>query len=124
MLATPTPAPAAHLSAEVPNCEPGAPAKLVENLHLARRARLSVWPDLSPDVEAAHASIDGTCEYVWENRAGEIRSVVVLDADVDDFPDDVIAAAAHPITEDEYNPLVVGVLPDPDGVLRARWSAI
>jgi hypothetical protein len=48
---------------------------------------------------------------------------VVPDADVEGFPDDAVAAAAHPLAEDEYNPLLAGVLPDLDGVLRARWSA-
>ncbi|GAA1538049.1 hypothetical protein GCM10009741_45990 [Kribbella lupini] len=40
-----------------------------------------------------------------------------------EFPDDAIAAAVHPMTGDAYNPVLLGVLPDPDGVLRARWSA-
>ncbi len=92
------------------------------DLHLAPRARLSVWPDLSPDVEGVRATIDGLSEYVWENQAGEIQSVVVPDADVEGFPEDAIAAAVLPTTQDGYNPLLAGVLPDPDGVLRARWS--
>jgi hypothetical protein len=104
-------------------CSRRIPEETVEVLHLAPRARLSVWPDLSTDVEAVRAAIDGFSEYVWENRAGDIQSVVVPDADVEGFPDDAIAAAVLPTTEDGYNPLLAGVLPDPDGVLRARWSA-
>jgi hypothetical protein len=48
---------------------------------------------------------------------------VIVYPDDEGFPDDVIAAAVLPITEDGYIPLLAGVLPDPDGVLRARWEA-
>ncbi|GAB2561766.1 hypothetical protein [Kribbella endophytica] len=91
-----------------------------EGLQVRPRAMLSVWPELSPDVDAVRASIEDHCQIVWENRTGEIQSAMFYDPG--DFPHDVVAAAVIPITLDEYNPLLEGVLPDPDGVLRARWS--
>jgi small subunit ribosomal protein S1 len=96
----------------------------VGSVEIAPRARLSVWPDLSTDVEAVHASANGTCEYVWEDQAGSIQSVILTYPEAEDFPDGAVAAAAISIVEDEYNPLLAGVLPDADGVLRARWGAI
>jgi small subunit ribosomal protein S1 len=83
---------------------------------------LTVWPDLSTDIEAVRASIGDFCEYVWENRAGEIQSVELSAVEAEGFPDDAIAAAVIPASLDEYKPLLQGVLPDADGVLRARWS--
>jgi len=95
----------------------------VEGVQLAPRAMLSVWPDLSIDVEAVQARAGSLCEYVWEDQAGGIQSVTLADPEAGDFPDDAVAAAVIPLIEEEYNPLLEGVLPDPDGVLRARWSA-
>jgi small subunit ribosomal protein S1 len=98
-------------------------AGTVDGIQLAPRAMLSVWPDLSNDVEAVQASAGSLYEYVWEDPAGGIHSVTLADPKAEDFPDGAVAAAALPLIEDEYNPLLEGVLPDPDGVLRARWSA-
>jgi len=95
----------------------------VEGVQLAPRAMLSVWPDLSTDVEAVQARAGSFCEYVWEDQAGGIQSVTLADPEAGDFPEDAVAAAVIPLIEEEYNPLLEGVLPDPDGVLRARWSA-
>ncbi|MEV6287996.1 hypothetical protein [Kribbella sp. NPDC051770] len=95
----------------------------VTDLHLAPRARLTVWPDLSTDLEAVRASVDDSVEYVWENPAGVIQSVLMHDPSLKHYPPEAVAAAAIPLTEPEYNPLLKGVLIDPDGVLRARWSA-
>ncbi|MFI5696772.1 hypothetical protein ACIA58_33265 [Kribbella sp. NPDC051586] len=95
----------------------------VDGVRLAPRAMLSVWPDLSPDVEAVQAQAGSLCEYVWEDQTGDIQSVTLCDPKAEDFPDGAIAAAAISLIEEEYNPLLEGVLPDPDGVLRARWSA-
>ncbi|TDO57341.1 hypothetical protein EV651_11165 [Kribbella sp. VKM Ac-2571] len=96
----------------------------VEGIELAPRAMLSVWPDLSPEVEAVQAKAGSLCEYVWEDRAGGIQSVTLADPEAEDFPDGAVAAAAISLIEEEYRPLLQGVLPDHDGVLRARWTAI
>ncbi|WP_433165361.1 hypothetical protein [Kribbella sp. CA-247076] len=95
----------------------------VDNVQLAPRAMLSVWPDLSTDVAAVQAKANGLCEYVWENRAGAIQSATLVDPKPQDFPNDAVSATVISLIEDEYNPLLEAVLPDPDGVLRARWSA-
>ncbi|MEV6267550.1 hypothetical protein AB0L64_10295 [Kribbella sp. NPDC051936] len=95
----------------------------VDGVQLAPRAMLSVWPDLAPDVEAVQATAGSVCEYVWEDQAGDIQSVILFDPNAEDLPDGAVAAAAISLIEEEYNPLLEGVLPDPDGVLRARWSA-
>lgn len=49
--------------------------------------------------------------------------MTIADPETADFPEDAIAAAVIPWTEDGYRPLLAGVMPDPDGVLRARWGA-
>ncbi|MEV0091393.1 RNA-binding protein [Streptomyces sp. NPDC050738] len=48
---------------------------------LAPRARLTVWPDLSPDVPAVLDSLppDDLVEFVWEDENGHIGGVVVDD---------------------------------------------
>ncbi|WP_202869257.1 hypothetical protein [Kribbella antibiotica] len=94
----------------------------IEGLQLAPRSMLTVWPDLSTDVEAVNATVDGTCEYVWEDRAGRIQHIMLSEPEAGDFPD-AVAALVIPIMLSEYHPLLEGALPDPDGVLRARWQA-
>ncbi|MEU9073861.1 RNA-binding protein [Kitasatospora sp. NPDC004745] len=95
---------------------------------LAPRARLAVWPDLSPDVAGVLAALtgeDSLVEVVWEDQDGRITGVVV---DEDEFEAvaariaDARAAAVLSVYVDERAPLLTAVLPDPDGVVRARWS--
>ncbi|MFJ9457521.1 S1 RNA-binding domain-containing protein [Kitasatospora sp. NPDC101447] len=94
---------------------------------LTPRARLAVWPDLSTDVGAVLAALpeDGLVEFVWEEQDGRITSVV---ADEDDFQAVAArvagarAAALLSVYVDERTPLFTAVLPDDDGVVRARWG--
>jgi hypothetical protein len=94
---------------------------------LTPRSRLLLWPDLSADVPATLALLpdDGTSEVVWEDRDGTITSRYTVK---DDYPSlraelaQARAAAVLSIYEDERHPLMTAVLPDPDGVLRARWT--
>lgn len=95
----------------------------VEGLQLAPRAMLTVWPDLSTDVDAVNATAGGFCEYVWEDRSGHIQSVVLTEPEDGNFPGDAVAALVIPSVLSEYHPLLEGALPDADGVLRARWEA-
>ena len=93
---------------------------------LAPRARLTVWPDLSADVAAVLATLpdDGIVEIVWEDRDGHITSTIADDTQFAELAaqlTDARAIAVLPITEDDRRPLFTAVLPDPDGVLRARW---
>ncbi|MBU2666243.1 hypothetical protein KOI35_22330 [Actinoplanes bogorensis] len=77
---------------------------------LAPRARLLVWPDLDPDVAAVLGSLpgDAVTELVGLDRTGGLTSRML---------DEVGEADAG-----ESPPLMAAVLPDPDGVVRARWG--
>ncbi|GAA2104612.1 hypothetical protein GCM10009780_56000 [Actinomadura alba] len=93
---------------------------------LTPRARLTVWPDLSSDLEAVRDAFpeDGDIELVWEDPTGQITSRIGDEeqyADLTALLADARAAAVLPMTVDERHPLLTGVLPDSDGVLRARW---
>ncbi|WP_328391920.1 S1 RNA-binding domain-containing protein [Nocardia sp. NBC_00416] len=93
---------------------------------LTPRAVLTVWPELSTDVGAVLAELpdEGSVEIVWENENGQITGVI---ADETEFAGLVAhlagarAAVALPLDLDNRSPLYTAVLPDSDGVLRARW---
>ncbi|MFD0367583.1 RNA-binding protein [Streptomyces sp. NPDC127114] len=95
---------------------------------LAPRARLSVWPDLSSDTAAVLEALptEGLVEGVWQDMDGQIHSGV---ADEGEFPElaariaGAHAAAVLPVYADERRPLLSAVMPDSDGVVRARWQA-
>ncbi|MFD5565718.1 S1 RNA-binding domain-containing protein [Kitasatospora griseola] len=96
---------------------------------LAPRAMLTVWPPLSTDVAAVLASVpeDGQVEFVRADAAGTITGVRVDGEQREELAAlaaGARAAAALPTTVDEHRPLSAAVLPDPDGVLRARWRTI
>ncbi|MFG3013613.1 RNA-binding protein [Streptomyces cinerochromogenes] len=93
---------------------------------LSPRALLSVWPDLDPDVGAVLAALpeEGAVEFVWEAQDGTISHAVVDDTEYQELAAlvaDARAACALPLDLDERHPLLCAVLPDSDGVLRARW---
>ncbi|MFD0523759.1 hypothetical protein [Paractinoplanes durhamensis] len=93
---------------------------------LAPRARLLVWPDLTADVAAVLRSLraDDSVELVWQDRNGRIRSHLTGEDDRITPAERLAnagAATAISILTDERHPLMTAVLPDPDGVLRARW---
>ncbi|MFF0140566.1 RNA-binding protein [Streptomyces sp. NPDC005227] len=93
---------------------------------LAPRARLEVWPPLYPDVETVLGALpaEGLIEGVWQDDTGRILSAI---ANEDDFLELTArisrapAAALLPVYADERVPLFTAVMPDNDGVLRARW---
>ncbi|MGW4230600.1 S1 RNA-binding domain-containing protein [Streptomyces sp. NPDC004980] len=93
---------------------------------LAPRARLAVWPDLSSDVGAVLGALpaEGLVECVWQDKDGRILGAV---ADADDFPalvhrvSGAEAAALLSVYADDRVPLLTAVMPDSDGVVRARW---
>ncbi|MEV0298686.1 S1 RNA-binding domain-containing protein [Nocardia sp. NPDC050710] len=93
---------------------------------LAPRALLTVWPDLSADVTAALAALhdEDTVEIVWEDEDGRITSVIADDTRFAALAEGISrarAAAVLPLAVDERNPLFTAVLPDGDGIVRARW---
>ncbi|MFF2327958.1 MULTISPECIES: S1 RNA-binding domain-containing protein [unclassified Streptomyces] len=93
---------------------------------LAPRAQLTVWPDLSTDVAAVLASLpdEGPVEFLWEDENGTISSTTADEPEYSELAAQVAgarAAMALSLTLDERHPLFTAVLPDSDGVLRARW---
>ncbi|MFD4116679.1 RNA-binding protein [Streptomyces niveus] len=93
---------------------------------LGPRARLSVWLDLQPDVGAVLAALpsEWQIEFVWETKDRTIRSVIVDETEYQELVAlvaDARAARALSLYADERRPLFQAVLPDSDGVLRARW---
>ncbi|WP_435972346.1 RNA-binding protein [Streptomyces sp. Qhu_M48] len=93
---------------------------------VAPRARLAVWPPLSTDIEAVLRALpaDGLVEGVWQDGDGTIHSAI---AGEDDFPElsarisrSHAAALLSPYAGESV-PLCTAVMPDNDGVVRARW---
>ncbi|MFI8963048.1 S1 RNA-binding domain-containing protein [Streptomyces sp. NPDC053493] len=94
---------------------------------LAPRARLAIWPDLLTDVDAAMTGLpdEGLVEIVWEDKDGQITSTVVDETQFEAATSQLAGArAAGVVSMDagEDLPLFTAVLPDSDGVLRARWQ--
>jgi small subunit ribosomal protein S1 len=61
---------------------------------------------------------------VWEDQDGQITSTVVDESQFAELAAQIAcapAAAVLPVYVDERRPLFTAVLPDSDGVLRARW---
>jgi hypothetical protein len=102
-----------------------------ENLKAVRarlgpRALLTIWPDLQPDVGAVLTALPSEwhLEFVWETKDGTIRDVIVDETQYQQLAAlvaDARAACALSLYTDERSPLLQAVLPDSDGVLRARW---
>lgn len=90
---------------------------------LTPRAILAVWPGLSTDLKAALTSWpeDHLVHLVWEDQDGRTRSLVTNEAASKSL-DGAPAAIALSLIDGEQPPLLAGVLPDEDGVLRARWG--
>ncbi|MCX4399087.1 S1 RNA-binding domain-containing protein [Streptomyces sp. NBC_01767] len=93
---------------------------------LAPRAQLAVWPDLLTEVDGAVAALpdEGTVEILWEDANGRIAGTIADETRFEAVTrriTDARAAAVIPITGDERLPLLTAVLPDSDGILRARW---
>ncbi|MEV6682338.1 S1 RNA-binding domain-containing protein [Streptomyces erythrochromogenes] len=94
---------------------------------LAPRAQLAVWPDLLTDVDTAVAALpdEGLVEIVWEDGDGQITSTVVDETRFEAVPPRLAGARAAGVVSlhaGEDLPLFTAVLPDSDGVLRARWQ--
>ncbi|MEW1870078.1 S1 RNA-binding domain-containing protein [Streptomyces caelestis] len=95
--------------------------------HLTPRAQLAVWPELLTDVDAAMASLseEGLVEVVWEDGDGRINSTVADETQFEAVRTQISGARAVGVVSlatDERQPLFTAVLPDSDGVLRARWQ--
>ncbi|SME91318.1 RNA-binding protein [Streptomyces sp. Amel2xC10] len=95
---------------------------------LVPRACLALWPDLSTDVTAVLAGLpaDGLVEGVWQEPDGRIRNAVVDESGFAELAVRMSAATAATLLSvyaDERVPLLTAVLPDGDGVVRARWRS-
>ncbi|WP_433179263.1 S1 RNA-binding domain-containing protein [Actinoallomurus sp. CA-150999] len=93
---------------------------------LTPRAQLTVWPDLSTDVDEILAVLSDKdlIELVWENEDGQITSTIADESHFAELAPRIAGARAATVLSlyaDERHPLFTAVLPDGDGVLRARW---
>lgn len=94
---------------------------------LTPRSRLAVWPDLLTDVDVAMADLphEGLVEIIWENQDGQITSRVADETQFEAVISRLAGARAAGVVSmyaGEGLPLFTAVLPDRDGVLRARWQ--
>ena len=94
---------------------------------LTPRARLAVWPELLSDPDTALAALpdEGLVEIVWEDADGQITSTVADETQFEAVTSRITGASAAGFVSmysDERQPLFTAVLPDDDGVLRARWQ--
>ncbi|WP_435127436.1 S1 RNA-binding domain-containing protein [Actinacidiphila sp. bgisy144] len=94
---------------------------------LVPRSRLAVWPDLLTDVATAVAALTDKdlVEVVWEDEDGQITSTVVDETQFEEVASELAGARAAGVVSlsaGEDLPLFTAVLPDGDGVLRARWQ--
>ncbi|MFI8387841.1 S1 RNA-binding domain-containing protein [Streptomyces sp. NPDC085540] len=101
---------------------------------LTPRARLAVWPDLTDDIEAVRAAVlrsERLELLVQQDPDGRMRWSRIAEPWMGrtDYSHPVIRAGAHrraglvPLAPADRRPLLSGVLPDADGVVRARWRA-
>ncbi|GAA4226514.1 hypothetical protein GCM10022254_11760 [Actinomadura meridiana] len=90
---------------------------------LTPRARVAVWPSLSGDPVTVLASLSAhhLVQLVWEDQDGHVRATIT-DAPSPRVLDGARAATAISCVAGEQPPLLAAVLPDQDGVLRARWG--
>ncbi|MFE9701559.1 S1 RNA-binding domain-containing protein [Streptomyces sp. NPDC006270] len=94
---------------------------------LAPRSQLAVWPDLLTDVDKAVAALpdEDLVEIVWEDEDGQITSTVVDETQFEAVTSQLAGARSAGVVSmyaGEDLPLFTAVLPDSDGVLRARWQ--
>ncbi|MFI8503495.1 S1 RNA-binding domain-containing protein [Streptomyces sp. NPDC085524] len=94
---------------------------------LAPRARLAIRPDLLTDVDTAVAALpdEGLVEIVREDEDGKMTSTVVDETQFEALTSQLAGARAVGVVSmyaGEDLPLFTAVLPDSDGVLRARWQ--
>ena len=95
---------------------------------LTPRARLLLWPAPSIDLRAVREDLrralrDGFAPVVSEGHDGVLTDRHLFRRrEVKAALTGVRAARVMPVTVDEHHPLVTAVLPDTDGVVRARWT--
>ncbi|MFB7268567.1 S1 RNA-binding domain-containing protein, partial [Streptomyces nojiriensis] len=98
---------------------------------LTPRARLAVWPDLTDDIEAVRAAVlrSERLELLVQQRPDGIPWARLAEPwmGCTDIAFPMIGsgpgcrAGLVPLAPADRRPLLAGVLPDADGVVRARW---
>ncbi|WP_406299474.1 S1 RNA-binding domain-containing protein [Embleya sp. NBC_00888] len=93
---------------------------------LTPRARLAAWPDLTEDVEVIHTAIvrQEHLALLVQQYPGGFHEECVAEQTMTFnrlITDPGHRAALVPLEPDDRHPLLAGVLPDSDGILRARW---
>ncbi|MGX6603114.1 hypothetical protein ACWKSP_13380 [Micromonosporaceae bacterium Da 78-11] len=94
---------------------------------LTPRARRLIWPDLNPVLNPVLATLpdEGLGELVWQNHTGRLTVHLIDESNhpaLSAHLANAQAATYLPAYDDDRHPLLTAVLPDPDGVLRARWT--
>ncbi|KQO62706.1 hypothetical protein [Curtobacterium sp. Leaf261] len=95
---------------------------------LTPRSQLLLWPDLSTDLRMVRRELRRALRHRLANVVPEDELGVLTDRylfrrrGVTAALAGVRAARVMPVLVDEDRPLAAAVLPDPDGVLRARWT--
>ncbi|NEE29431.1 RNA-binding protein, partial [Streptomyces sp. SID7982] len=94
---------------------------------LAPRSRLAVRSNLLTDVDKAVAALpdEGLVEIVREDEDGQITSTVVDETRFEAVTSQLAGARSAGVVSMYAGrdlPLFTAVLPDSDGVLRARWQ--
>jgi hypothetical protein len=90
---------------------------------LPPRAVLTVWPDLSPDIDAVLADLPSDLfTLVWEDQQGQINQQACNDRLHDELRAMAAGARGALITHTNgVEMLGRALLPDPDNVVRSRW---
>ncbi|MCX5195611.1 RNA-binding protein [Streptomyces sp. NBC_00249] len=96
---------------------------------LAPRAMIGAWPAPTAGVGAVLAALstEESVEVVWEDAEGRLCRTSADEEDFDRLRPALARARSAlllPAAADERRPLLSAVLPDADGVLRARWRTV
>ena len=93
---------------------------------LQPRSTLQLWPDQATDITGILSLLKGDLvQVIWEDSAGKITEKwFAPDSFVDARAVLATASAATVMSADadESHPLLSAVVPDADGVVRARWT--
>jgi small subunit ribosomal protein S1 len=95
---------------------------------LTARSRLLLWPDLSTDLQAVRKDLrralrDGLAKLVTEDEQGVLADQYLFRRRAARAAlRGVRAARVMSVVGEVDRPLMTAVLPDADGVLRARWT--
>ncbi|GEM_PF-3216532 len=100
---------------------------------LRPRCRVWVWPDLTTDVGAALAHLEGNDPddihgmIIWQGASGQVRCESISSDDAESVRaavEGATRASWHSERLGDLRPMIEAVMPDNDGVIRARWEPL